>query len=184
MPLTNQANHYGWISIGLHWLLALSLFALFGLGLWMVTLDYYSSWYNQAPWIHKSVGLIVVTLMMLRWVWNRVSKVPTQFEGIRSSVMQILIHASHQFMYFVVLVMGLSGYLISTAKGKPIEVFDWFAVPALPWQFSDQADIAGLVHEWTAYFFMAFVALHALAALKHHFMDRDKTLRRMLKSTT
>ena len=73
----------------------------------------------------------------------------------------------------------VSGYLISTADGRPIAVFDWFEVPALITSIPDQADVAGLIHEYLAWALLIFSAVHALAALKHHFIDRDPTLKRM-----
>ncbi|MDR9498179.1 MAG: cytochrome b [Hydrogenovibrio sp.] len=194
MSITNHSNQYGWLTIALHWVIALGVLGLFFLGLWMVTLDYYSNWYHQAPWIHKSVGIIVVSLMVLRWLWHRVSAVPRpmdgpvkgafekRFERISPGLVKKLVHGFHQLMYVLVVLIGFSGYLISTAEGKPVDVFDWFQVPALPWQFAQQADLAGLAHQWLAYALIALVVVHAAAALKHHFIDRDRTLLRMLKS--
>jgi cytochrome b561 len=74
----------------------------------------------------------------------------------------------------------ISGYLISTADGRAISVFGWFEVPALITSIPDQEDIAGLIHEYLAWGLVIFSGLHALAALKHHFIDRDPTLKRML----
>lgn len=83
-------------------------------------------------------------------------------------------------LYVLLLVLLLSGYLISTADGKPISVFGWFEVPALFSGAGQQADLAGDVHLWLAWSLVLLSALHALAALKHHFVDRDTTLKRML----
>jgi cytochrome b561 len=79
-------------------------------------------------------------------------------------------------------VIPLSGYLISTADGRAIQVFDWFEVPALVTGIANQEDIAGAVHYWVAVALIALASLHGLAALKHHFLDRDGTLLRMLRS--
>ncbi|MOA52423.1 hypothetical protein D3C78_1757160 [compost metagenome] len=73
-----------------------------------------------------------------------------------------------------------SGYLISTADGRGIEVFGWFTVPATLSGIDGQEDIAGVVHLWLAWGLIGMAALHALAALKHHFIDRDATLSQML----
>jgi len=73
----------------------------------------------------------------------------------------------------------LSGYLISTADGRPISVFGWFEVPALLTSIPNQEDVAGLVHEYLAWGLVILAGLHGLAALKHHFIDRDPTLLRM-----
>jgi len=74
----------------------------------------------------------------------------------------------------------IAGYLISTAEGVGIPVFDWFEVPALVSGLPDQADTAGAIHLYLAWVLVIFSGLHALAALKHHFIDRDVTLTRML----
>ncbi len=65
----------------------------------------------------------------------------------------------------------MTGYLMSTADGRPIEVFNWFSLPAL---INDKE-----IHEWLAYVTMAVVTLHAAASLKHHFLDRSRVLARM-----
>jgi cytochrome b561 len=74
----------------------------------------------------------------------------------------------------------LSGYLISTADGRGIDVFGLFSLPATLSGVENQEDIAGKVHQSLAFILVALVVLHALAALKHHFLDRDATLKRML----
>ena len=84
-------------------------------------------------------------------------------------------------MLFVIFV---SGYLISTATGQGISFFGWFEIPALVTGLPAQAERAGQVHYWVAIGVLGLAALHALGALKHHFLDRDDTLRRMLGMRT
>jgi cytochrome b561 len=74
----------------------------------------------------------------------------------------------------------VAGYLISTADGRPIEVFGLFNVPATLHGLADQEDIAGEVHEIFAWVLILLAGVHALAALKHHFINRDSTLIKML----
>lgn len=178
MRLNNTTSSYGWVSIILHWLLALVLLGLFFSGVWMVDLDYYSTWYHQAPWIHKSIGVLAVSLMLFRLVWNIKNKTP---QGLDSPALNRVAHAVHHTLYLLVIVLGVSGYLIATAEGDSISVFDWFEVQALITPFEGQADLAGWLHEWLAYSLIALVVLHVLAALKHHFFTQDLTLKRMLK---
>ena len=73
-----------------------------------------------------------------------------------------------------------SGYLISTADGRGVSVFGLFEVPASLTGIPDQEDVAGVLHEWLAWGLIILAGLHALAAIKHHFIDRDATLSRML----
>ncbi|RUM90307.1 MAG: cytochrome b [Thiomicrospira sp.] len=179
MKLSNTHTHYGWISIGFHWFLAVGLIGLFALGLWMVDLSFYSPWYHDAPAIHKSVGILLVATMILRFIWRELNPVPRAATN-QSPFMNGIAHGIHLLFYILVLALGLSGYLISTAEGHGIEVFDWFTVPAIGFQIEDQADLAGDIHFWLAWILIGFAALHALAALQHHFIHKDATLKRML----
>ena len=179
--LTNSPSQYGWISIAFHWSLVIGVIGLFAVGAWMVDLDYYSNWYHEAPFWHKSVGVIVVGAMVLRWAWNHVSKTPKTYAGVESAWAQYAIKAMHASLYVLVVLIGISGYLISTAEDQGIMVFNWFEVPALFPAFENQADIMGDVHEWLANALIALVTLHFVGALKHHFWDKDNTLLRMLK---
>ena len=74
----------------------------------------------------------------------------------------------------------IAGYLISTADGRAIEVFGWFQVPATLYDLPEQEDIAGEIHELIAWALILLAGVHALAALKHHFINRDTTLLKML----
>jgi len=74
--MKNTENTYAWPHIIIHWVVALTVFGLFFLGLWMVTLDYYSVWYHRAPLIHQSVGILLVLLMVFRLYWRRYAGVP------------------------------------------------------------------------------------------------------------
>ncbi|WP_028486935.1 cytochrome b [Thiomicrorhabdus chilensis] len=179
MLFKNTPDRYGWISISLHWMLAAALFSLFALGVWMVELDYYSNWYHDAPFIHKSIGVLLVMMMVLRFIWVRLNPKPKPLS--KNAKLNFVAGMVHGVLYVLVFALGISGYLISTAEGQGVSVFDWFNVPAWLQAFEGQADVAGEVHEWLAYGLMTLVGLHALGALKHHFIDRDKTLMRMLR---
>lgn len=178
MQWRNSRVGYGWVSVVFHWGLAIALLALFALGIWMVTLDYYSPWYHQAPNIHKSIGVLLVSFMLLRWGWHVWSPTPKTFERMTATQSQ-WIHLSHQFFYWLVVALGMSGYLISTAEGASISVFEWFDIPAWFEPFENQADLAGEIHRWLAYGLISLVFIHASGALIHHFYFKDRTLKRM-----
>ena len=76
MQLRNSTSRYGWVSIFMHWGVALAVVGLFALGLWMVGLDYYSTWRKDAPDLHKSIGLVLLGVMVLRVLWRFVSPPP------------------------------------------------------------------------------------------------------------
>ena len=179
MQLRNSSSRYGWVSIFMHWGVALAVFGLFALGLWMVGLDYYSTWRKDAPDLHKSIGLTLFAVMLLRMVWRFVSPPPPTLSSY-SRLTRLGAKVGHSFLYLSLFAVMIAGYLISTADGAGIAVFGLFEVPALVSGLPDQADVAGVVHLYLAWALVVFAGLHALAALKHHFIDRDATLVRML----
>ncbi|PMU07274.1 Cytochrome b561 [Pseudomonas frederiksbergensis] len=179
MQLRNSSSRYGWISIFMHWGVALAVFGLFALGLWMVGLDYYSTWRKDAPELHKSIGLVLLAVMVLRVLWRFISPPPPALASY-SRMTRIGATFGHAFLYLSLFAVMIAGYLISTADGVGIPVFGLFEVPALVSGLPDQADTAGEIHLYLAWALVIFSGLHALAALKHHFIDRDATLTRML----
>ncbi|KAA0978326.1 cytochrome b [Pseudomonas sp. ANT_H12B] len=179
MQLRNSSSRYGWVSIFMHWGVALVVFGLFALGLWMVGLDYYSVWRKDAPDLHKSIGLVLLAVMVLRVLWRFISPPPPVLESYNRTT-RIGAKFGHSFLYLSLFAVMITGYLISTADGVGIPVFGLFEVPALVSGLPDQADTAGVIHFYLAWALVIFSGLHALAALKHHFIDRDATLTRML----
>lgn len=178
MQWKNTEARYGLPAVLIHWLTALTVFGLFGLGLWMRGLDYYHNWYQSAPDLHKSVGVVlfVLTLARLSWMlWNPKPPPPAGSPAWERWAAK----GVHWLLYALLFMVMISGYLISTADGRGIAVFGWFEIPALPWAVENQEDIAGEVHEILAFSLIGLVVLHALAALKHQFISKDGTLRRM-----
>lgn len=179
MKLANTHSRYGVISISLHWLVAFTVIGLFGLGWWMVGLSYYDPWYRQGPDIHRSVGILLFIVMLARLVWRLASPSPKPLpEHQRWEVLAA--HAAHWLLYLLLFVAMSSGYLITTADGSSISVFGWFDVPSVTGRVRGMEDIAGVVHYWSTWALVVLAGVHALAALKHHFIDRDSTLKRML----
>ena len=179
MQLRNTSRRYGIISISLHWIFAIAVYAMFGLGLWMVTLSYYDGWYHQAPELHKSIGVLLMMGLVIRVIWRHISPPPAA-PKTHSKFTRISAVAAHITLYALLFALLISGYLISTAEGKPISVFGIFDVPATLADAGSQADIAGVIHLWLAWSLVILSVLHGLAALKHHFIDKDDTLKRML----
>ncbi|WP_137885912.1 cytochrome b [Pseudomonas sp. 2FE] len=183
MQWRNSSSRYGLVSILLHWGIALAVLGLFGLGLWMVGLDYYSAWNHSAPALHKSLGLTLFAAMLLRALWRLISPPPPVLSSY-GAMTRLGARVGHSLLYLGLFALLVSGYLISTADGQGIEVFGLFAVPASITGILDQEDVAGWVHEYLAWGVVIFAGFHALAALKHHFIDRDATLTRMLGRRT
>ena len=178
MQWRNTISGYGVVAIAAHWLVAVAVIGLFALGWWMVDLTYYDPWYRQAPSIHKAVGILLFLLLVgrLAWRWGNPRPRP-----LGRPVERRLAGLVHGLFYLLLFVLMMAGYLISTADGSPIDVFGLFAVPATLSDLPNQEDIAGDIHRWLAWTVIGLTALHTAAALKHHVIDRDRTLRRMLR---
>lgn len=174
----DASSGYNGLAIVFHWLSAITVIGLFAVGWWMVELSYYDPWYKQGPFLHKSVGIVLALVTVLRLGWRVMSESPAP---IGSKIERQGAKWVHRLLYLLLAAIFISGYLISTADGRAISVFDLLSVPALGELFANQEDIAGDLHRWLAYGLMGLVAAHALAALKHHFINRDATLVRMLK---
>ncbi len=179
MRIRNTPDSYGIVAVTLHWLVAATVVGLFALGLWMVELTYYDDWYRTGPAIHKGIGILLLGALMLRLGWRLLGPQPEPPAGHRPFERRAAA-AAHVLMYVLLFGVMLSGYLISTADGRPIDVFGLFEVPAIISGLPGQADIAGKVHLYLAITLVSLAGIHALAALKHHFVDRDRTLLRML----
>lgn len=179
MKLGNTSNRFGWISILLHWTFVPLLIGMFILGTYMVDLDYYHPWYHDSLQLHKALGVLIVAGMVLRFFWNRLQTKPRALQS--EHVMQNrLASLGHWTLYGLIFALGISGYLISTAKGQGIDVFSLFEVPALLSDNAERGELAGKIHEVIAIGFISLVIIHALAAFIHHFYYKDNTLKRML----
>ena len=175
---THKTYKYNRLSRVLHWTSAIIIVGLFALGLWMIKLDYEHEWYEISFHYHESIGILTAVLIAFRLLWKLITPQPkfcskSDFEKRAA----ILAHAS---MYILCIVIFVSGYLIPTADGRSIAVFDWFFVPSLGSFHHLQADIAGTIHFWLAITLIALVVLHTMAACKHHFIDKDNILKKML----
>ncbi|MGI0119190.1 cytochrome b [Zooshikella sp. RANM57] len=180
MPkLKNTKDEYGWISISLHWLVAISVIGLFILGLWMRSLSYYDPWYRLGPDIHKSIGIILFAVLVFRVLVRLFNPPPAPLPSL-SKFERVAAHGVHLLLYLLLFCIMISGYLISTADGRSIEVFNWFSIPALVTGIEHQEDLAGEIHYYLALSVIILAVIHALAAFKHHIIDKDNTLKRIL----
>jgi cytochrome b561 len=178
--MVNSTERFGVVSLALHWVMAALLFALFALGLYMTGLDYTDAWYRAAPELHKSFGMLFFVLAVVRLLWRLGTVTPSLVPMPRWESIAAL--EVHRLFYILLFFIPISGYLISTADGRGIEFFGLFEVPALISGIDTQEDVAGAVHLYLGFFVMGLAGLHTLAALKHHFIDKDATLKRIFGS--
>jgi len=178
----NTASGYGRIHIGLHWTVALLIAVLLPLGLWMTGLDYYDPWYKQGPDLHRAIGVLLGLVLMARAAWRLGNRMPTPLST--TDWEKKIAAAAHWLLYLLPILLITSGYLISTADGRSVDVFGLFEIPATLHGIDGQEDIAGDLHFILAMILLTVIVLHAGAALRHHFILKDDTLRRMYTTKT
>lgn len=179
MAMRNSDSRYGWAAVVMHWLVAAAVIGLFGLGFWMVELSYYDEWYRKGPDIHRAIGILLFAVVVIRLLWRLVNPVPAPLPGHKPWEI-LAAHVAHWSLYLLMFVAMISGYLISTADGSSIGVFGFFEVPSVTGRIKGMEDTAGVIHYWATWALVALAGVHSLGALKHHFIDKDATLRRML----
>lgn len=177
--LQNSSHRFGSIAILLHWLGAALIVFLFGLGLYMVDLGYYDDWYHQAPALHISLGLLLLALTLLRLIWRWLNTTPPA-PSAHSVLQRRGANAMVFTLYLLSLAIIVSGYFITTAEGKAASFFDWLYLPATLQFGPADVDLMGELHYWAAWLIIVLASLHSVAALYHHFVDKDDTLRRIL----
>lgn len=177
LPIRNTADRWGMVTITLHWLTVIAVVGLCVVGLLMQELP--SGRFKLDVFaLHKSFGLTVLALTVLRLLWRLVAGTPTPEPMPRLQVFAA--NASHALLYGLLLAMPLSGWLYNSASGFPLRWFGQFALPKLAGRDRDVAEFAVETHETLFLVLIALVTVHAGAALLHHYFFRDRTLQRML----
>jgi len=172
-------ERYTKTAILIHWLTALLIIAAFTLGLVMTDipgltptkLKYYS-------W-HKWMGVTVLTLAVIRVLWRKANRPPAHPASM-SALQAKAADGMHYFLYFLIFAVPITGYLYTTAAGVPVVYLGLFQIPSLFAADPALKEILKPVHYWLNMIMAAAVAAHVLAALKHHFIDHDSVLKRML----
>jgi cytochrome b561 len=182
MLLTNTRSRYGAVSMLLHWGMAAVLVLLLALGWWMVTLPDAGFDREKITVIlaHKAIGMAALAAVVVRIVWRNFTLLP----GLPDAVpawQKSAAYFVHLCFYALMIALPVTGWLMSSAGGYPVYLwFDRFELPDLirndPWMFR----MLIAVHSWLAYALAICICAHAAAALVHHFLRRDDTLRKML----
>ena len=179
----SSAQDYSAATKVLHWLIALLIIGLIGLGWYMVGLTYFDKWYNSSLAIHKSLGMFVLVLAFAKISWRFFSPSPAFVDTIKPWE-RVAAKGTHLVLYFMMVVIPVTGYAISTSAGSPVSFFDLFDIPAVLPESDGLRDLAVELHYYLSYGAAIVVAMHALAALKHQFIEKDGTLSRMWWSSS
>ena len=166
------------IAKSLHWLMAILLFGMLALGFYMHDLPLSPQKLQLYSW-HKWAGVTAFLLVLVRLGW-RVTHIPPALPASMPKLMQVAAHAGHFALYALMIVIPLSGWLMSSAKGFQTVWFGVLPIPDLLAKDKELGDLLALVHKSLNLLFGAVIVGHIGAALKHHFIDKDDILTRML----
>jgi cytochrome b561 len=186
--LSNQSDsaRYSTVAIVLHWLLGLSIFAMFAIGIYMSDLPFSPlrlKLYNY----HKWAGITFLILSVLRLLWrllNRPPALPKAVEAAMPTWQAKIYHATHYALYALFFAVPLIGWAYSSAAGFPIVLFGVLPLPDFISVDKEFAKQIRALHEVSAFALLALALLHIGAALKHHFIDKDGLVSRMLPART
>ncbi len=165
-------------AIALHWLVALIILGSFPLGLYMVEMTLSPTKLKLYSY-HKWAGVTVFALALARLAWRTRHRPPPVPAAMRVWE-QRLAGTMHGLLYFLLLALPLTGWLMSSALGFQTVYFGVLPIPDLLAKNKPLGEALEIVHAVLAYAIGALVLLHAAAALKHHLFDRDEVLARML----
>jgi len=181
MTLRNTDTHYGAIAKSLHWLIALIIFGLIPLGLYMVQMPYGPEKLDAYAW-HKSFGLLVLWLAGFRILWRFWSQPPDELDT-HAPWEQFLAKGAHFLLYTAMIGMPVSGWIMSSAGEFPVPFFG-IEMPDLAVKDPDLFSQMRFVHTTLAYILIGVIGMHVAGAFKHHIIDRDSTLKRMTADGT
>lgn len=176
MHLKNSEHHFGLIAILFHWLMALLIIGLLTVGLYMTNLPI-GMQKLKLYGLHKACGILVLGLVVLRVIWRILNTRP---QLALPWLERVAARTAHWGLYFFMFAMPLSGWLMTSAAGLPPSFFGLFTLPSLVAPNVELREWFGLTHEWFAYGLITLIIIHTLAALKHHFINKDDILRRMI----
>lgn len=179
--LANSKFRYGLVAILLHWSMAVLLIALIMLGIYMVALP--DAGFNTAKieliLLHKQLGILALLLAAARMAWRSANTLPMLAAQI-PALQQFAARFVHLLFYALMFALPATGWMMSSAAGIPVAFFGLFTLPDYIARDELLFHAFIKVHRWLAYSLILLLALHASAALAHHFLFRDDTLKRML----
>ena len=180
MALRNSAARYGGVAIALHWGVAALIVTQFVLASLAEAAEESGSLMGQVMWLarHKSVGITILGLAVVRIAWRLSNPVPAHPAGM-PGWQRLAASATHWALYALLFALPLTGWAMSSAANFPVSVFGLFTLPDFVAADDGLKHTLAEVHEVLATALFALAVLHLLAALKHQFIDRDGALARM-----
>ena len=174
----SQPVSYTRTAIALHWLVAIAIVASFSVGLYMHELPLSPTKLKIYSW-HKWTGVTIFLVVLWRLVWRLTHRPPGPPAGM-PAWQHVAAELTHRLLYVLMIAVPLSGWLMSSATGFQTVYFGVLPLPDLLAKNKELGDALTLVHKTLNFTMAGLVLVHVGAALKHHFVDRDDVLARML----
>lgn len=181
LPIRNTEFRYGVVAMLFHWAMALLILGVAILGLYMVTLPDagFTTVKIRLIVAHKAFGTLVLVLVGPRLLWRLLQRLPRLVANV-PAWQQVAARFVHLVFYALMFTVPLSGWLMSSAAGIPVLLWDDIVLPDLiPYNDHRFRQLMTL-HQGLAYALLFFIAIHVGAALRHHLLLKDDTLRKML----
>ena len=178
MPSGNSSSRYGAVAQSFHWLIAGLIVTQFLLANWAADLPIGAHKLGLLA-RHKSFGMTVLMLTALRLLW-RLKNPPPELPAGMSTLERRLARATHIAFYVLLFAMPLTGWVMSSAKNYSVSWFGLFTWPNLIGRNETAFEVLRSTHHVLGGALLGLAVLHLLAALKHHFWNKDDVLRRML----
>jgi len=178
MPLRNNDKSYGSVAKLLHWSMFLAFAAVYAIAIYMSYLPMGPSLFETIT-LHKSIGLLIMGLALVRIGWRLFNKSPALPADMPMHE-RFIAHAAHLALYAIMIGMPLSGWAMSSAANFPASFFGLFTLPSIMTPSKEAVDLLKAIHWYAAWGIGALILAHVGAALKHHFINRDTVLSRML----
>jgi cytochrome b561 len=181
LQLENKEDRYGAVALLLHWSMALLVIGLAALGLYMVTLPDVGFDTKKVTLVlcHKELGLLAFVLLAVRLSWRVTQILPRLVEDL-PDWQKVAARFVHLSLYGLLVALPVTGWLMSSAAGIPVSFFGLFVLPDLIPRDQDLFARYVDLHRWLGYALVLLILAHAAAALRHHFVSEDDTLRKML----
>jgi len=176
-PALQDQQRYDAVTIGLHWLTVLLVLALFLLAKVWEALPHGTPLRHGLQGLHISLGILLSAIIAARIVWR--ARFGRSLSAVRSSLPYWAARSVHHVLYALISGQVVFGYLFRWAQGEAFNFFGLFAIPALFSPDRSFARVAGEIHELAGWAIIILACGHGAAALFHHYVLRDDTLRRM-----
>jgi cytochrome b561 len=170
---------YGAVAIAFHWLIFGLVAVMFTLAWKMFTSEGNDPSLLPTILLHKSIGITVLTLAVLRIIWRQLSP-PPPLPPDMPALLRFAAVSVHGLLYVLLVAVPILGWLTSSAAGITVKPFGLFALPNLVTKSKPLFDQLAELHETLALTLLGLITLHVLAGLFHHFIRRDAVLPRMI----